>query len=60
MLVPIIGVMVDCGKAEQFKGRVDRVPAFVDHRTGGQVYRTEIPEELAEHLHRQIIDAGGW
>ena len=37
---------------------VDRVPALVDHRAGDQILQRQILEQLADHLRRQIVDAG--
>ena len=37
---------------------VDRVPALVDLRTGGQILWAEKPEQLDDHVYRQFVDGG--
>ena len=42
----------------QPEGGIDRVPALVDLRTGGQILQAKMSEKFVDHLHRQVID--GW
>ena len=54
----IVAKKFDYGQFVHSEARIGRVPALADHRTGGQISRIEMLEQLAKHLRRQIIDAG--
>ena len=47
-----------CEQSLQLIDRVGRVPVLVDHRTNGQIFQVQMPEQLADHLDGQIVDAG--
>ena len=55
----MIKIIVNCEQTVQLEDRVDCVPALADHRTGGQIFQSEILEQLTDQLGRQVIDAGG-
>ena len=54
----IVATFAKCDQSVHLEARVDRVPALVDHRTGGQIPQAETLEQLTDNLRRQIIDAG--
>ena len=64
-MVPFAELTIETASYDQtvqLESGVDRVPALVQHRAGGQVLRVQMLEQLADHFRWQIVDGGrfGW